>query len=97
MIDNLISGKKKNIPIKNRKIKFYKIDISKNTKKLVNLFKKIDTVFHLAALADIVPSINNPALYFNTNVTGTMNVLNACVKNKVKNSLCCFSLFIWNS
>ncbi len=84
VIDNLISGKKKNIPIKNRKIKFYKIDISKNTKKLVNLFKKIDTVFHLAALADIVPSINNPALYFNTNVTGTMNVLNACVKNKVK-------------
>ena len=84
VIDNLVSGKKKNIEINNKRITFYKVDISKNTKKLANLFKKIDTVFHLAALADIVPSINNPELYFNTNVTGTMNILNACIKNKVK-------------
>ena len=48
------------------------------------MFKNINTVFHLAALADIVPSINNPKLYYSTNVTGTLNVLDACVKNKVK-------------
>ena len=35
-------------------------------------------------MADIVPSINNPKLYYSTNVTGTLNILDACVKNKVK-------------
>jgi UDP-glucose 4-epimerase len=84
VIDNLISGKKSNIDIENKRLRFVKLDISKNSKKFNKIFKKIDVVIHLAALADIVPSINNPKLYFSTNVTGTLNVLNACVKNNVK-------------
>ena len=81
VIDNLISGKKSNIDIENKRLRFVKLDISKNSKKFNKIFKKIDVVIHLAALADIVPSINNPKLYFSTNVTGTLNVLNACVEN----------------
>ncbi len=34
-------------------------------------------IFHLAAMADIVPSIQNPAVYFESNVTGTFSVLEA--------------------
>ena len=34
-------------------------------------------VFHLAALADIVPSIQQPEIYFDVNVGGTLNVLEA--------------------
>lgn len=34
-------------------------------------------VFHLAAMADIVPSIQQPEIYFDANVTGTFNVLEA--------------------
>ena len=41
---------------------------------------KIDFIFHLAGLADIVPSINNPVDYFRTNVLGTLNVLEAARK-----------------
>jgi UDP-glucose 4-epimerase len=37
----------------------------------------MDWVFHLAGKADIVPSINDPQLYYDTNVTGTLNVLQA--------------------
>ncbi len=84
VLDNLVSGKISNLDIKNKRIKFVKIDISKNSKKFIKLFKNINSVFHLAALADIVPSINNPKLYYSTNVTGTLNVLDACVKNNVK-------------
>lgn len=40
-------------------------------------FKGIDFVFHLAALADIVPSIVNPRGYYASNVLGTMNVVEA--------------------
>ena len=48
------------------------------------MFKGVDNVFHLAALADIVPSIENPQNYFTTNVDGTFNVLKASLENKVK-------------
>lgn len=44
----------------------------------------IDWVFHLAGKADIVPSINDPELYYDTNVTGTLNVLQAARASGVK-------------
>lgn len=43
-----------------------------------------DFVFHLAALADIVPSINNPMSYFETNVSGTAIVMDAAKNHGVK-------------
>ena len=47
-------------------------------------FKGADKVFHFAALADIVPSIQKPEEYFKSNVTSTLNVLEACKKYKIK-------------
>lgn len=35
-------------------------------------------VVHLAAMAGVRPSIENPALYYEVNVTGTLNLLEAC-------------------
>ena len=83
VLDNLITGRLTNINIKNKNLRFYNFDISKK-KNFNRFFKNIHTVFHLAALADIVPSINDPLLYYSTNVTGTINVLNACKVNNVK-------------
>jgi len=42
------------------------------------LFTGVEVVFHLAALADIVPSIENPEPYFSSNVIGTFNVIDSC-------------------
>ncbi len=42
---------------------------------LLPCFQGVDWVFHLAGLADIVPSIEQPEPYFSTNVQGTFNVL----------------------
>lgn len=39
--------------------------------------RDVDWVFHLAALADIVPSIEHPLEYYNANVTGTIKTLEA--------------------
>lgn len=44
----------------------------------------VDTVFHLAALADIVPSIVNPRQYYLSNVNGTYNILEAALKGKCR-------------
>lgn len=38
-------------------------------------FADVDWVFHLAGKADIVPSIEQPELYFSSNVQGTLQVL----------------------
>lgn len=40
-----------------------------------HVFKDVDTVYHLAALSNIIPSITHPRDYYETNVTGTFNVL----------------------
>jgi len=83
ILDNLSTGRLENIKDFKNKLKFYKVDI-KNKKNIEKYFKNIDTVFHLAALADIVPSIQNPKDYYESNVTGTFNIVSLCVKFKVK-------------
>jgi UDP-glucose 4-epimerase len=86
IIDNLSTGRIENIENIKDKIKFIRADISKKGK-WQNEFKNIDYIFHLAALADIIPSINNPYKYYQSNVTGTFNVLEACRKFKIKKLL----------
>ena len=83
VIDNFSIGRRSNLKTIEKKIKIINKDIS-NFKSIKNLFKKVDNVFHLAALADIVPSIENPDDYFRVNVTGTYNVLKLSIKNKIK-------------
>lgn len=84
VLDNLVSGKKSNINFKSKKIRFYNLDISKFSNNLVNKFKDVNIVFHLAGLADIVPSINKPEKYFDTNVKGTLNILKCCQIHNIK-------------
>ncbi len=84
IIDDLSTGHISNIEniIDNKKLTFIKKSIlNKNIKKY---FKKIDTVFHLAAQSDIVPSIENPNKYFEINVKGTLNILNFVREYKIK-------------
>lgn len=46
--------------------------------------RPFDWVFHLAARADIIPSISHPKLYHDVNVTGTLNMLEYARKVKAK-------------
>ena len=86
IIDNLSTGRIENIKHIKKKIKFIKADISKKGE-WQNEFKNVDYVFHLAALADIVPSIDDPQKYYESNVTGTLNVLQSCKRYKIKKLL----------
>ena len=85
VIDNLQDGSKKNLNhlLKFKKLVLKKIDI-KNRRKLSLIFKNVKCVFHLAAMSDIVPSITDPRNYLETNIIGTMNILEAMRKNDVK-------------
>ena len=83
VIDNFATGRKNNLNKVLKKIKIVNADIS-NYEKIQRYFKNTDYVFHLAGLADIVPSIENPEKYFDTNVKGTLNILKASKKNNIK-------------
>ena len=84
ILDNFVSGKKSNLSHhKKKNVKIFKTDISKS-KNLDRYFKGADYVFHLAGLAEIIPSIKNPKKYFVNNVLGTVNVLEAAKKVKIK-------------
>lgn len=66
-----------------KKVQLKNIDV-KNKKKVFNLFKEndFDYVFHLAAVASVLSSYDDPLLTFETNIMGTANVLEAVRKNK---------------
>jgi len=84
VLDNFVTGRKSNLQNhKKKNVKIVNIDIS-GKRKLDKYFKGIDYVFHLAGLADIVPSIENPEKYFKSNVLGTFNILKTLKKRKIK-------------
>lgn len=85
VIDNLSNGSVKNIEHNFDHPNFEFIECNINDENKVNgALKGVEKVFHLAALADIVPSITEPKLYFDSNVKGTFTLLNACHNNSIK-------------
>ena len=82
VVDNFSTGHIQNIEPFRDRIKLIEADISKPGD-WMQAFDNVDVVFHLAALADIVPSIQNPVSYYHANVNGTFNVLEASRKAKV--------------
>jgi UDP-glucose 4-epimerase len=84
VIDNLVNGSIENVNmfLDNSHYQFKQMDIIDMEDDSV--FENVDYVFHMAALADIVPSVKEPVKYFNTNVLGTIKVLEACRKYGIK-------------
>lgn len=58
-----------------------------NTTLLDQVFSKykVDAVMHFAGFIEISESIENPEKYYQNNVSNTLNLLNAMLKNQVKN------------
>jgi UDP-glucose 4-epimerase len=83
VIDNLNTGKEKNLEDVRKKIEFVKGDILDN-ELLENLTENIDGVFHQAALASVQDSFSKPEEYQNVNVDGTENILKLAKKKKFK-------------
>jgi UDP-glucose 4-epimerase len=82
VIDNLLSGNKDNLD--SRAI-FEQGDIT-NFDEMDSIFAKytVDGVFHFAAIARTPWCINDPLLCYKTNVMGTLHILEAARRHKVK-------------
>ncbi|MHB9023844.1 MAG: SDR family oxidoreductase [Armatimonadota bacterium] len=78
VIDNFVNGRASNLATaaSHPRLTVQQADI-RDFPAIAPLFQGVDWVFHLAALADIVPSIQRPLEYHTTNVDGTVHVLEA--------------------
>lgn len=78
ILDNCSTGRVENIAHlqDNARLHFHHVDIN-DLERIRPLFEGVERVFHLASLADIVPSIQQPIPYHRANVDGTVSVLEA--------------------
>lgn len=85
VLDNLSAGRLRNLShLGDREgLAVHQADVA-DLDSIRPLFEGVDWVFHLAALADIVPSIVSPLAYHHANVDGTVSVLEASRQAGVK-------------
>jgi UDP-glucose 4-epimerase len=85
VLDNFSTGRIQNLEgfKDNKKLSIHEVDIAEY-KSIRPYFTDVDYVFHLAALADIVPSIKQPIEYHHSNVNGTLSVLESAKDAGVK-------------
>lgn len=80
VLDNLLTGSTANL---NPAAAFRLVDIARPVRDWRRLFKSVDWVFHLAAIARTDWCINRPVQCFGVNALGTLNVLMASRANGV--------------
>jgi len=80
--DNFSNSNQENFSSKTQKVSIISGDIL-NYQKLSSAMKNHNIVIHLAAKIDVIDSIINPELTFETNVKGTQNVLDSCISNGI--------------
>jgi len=95
ILDNLITGYKKLI---NKKAKFFKADI-KNKSKIIKIIKDNDitSIIHLAAYLNVSEAEKNKREYYQNNIIGTRNLLEACKNSNVKNIIFSSSCSIYGN
>jgi len=95
IIDNLVTGYKRLI---NKKSKFIKADI-RNKSKIIKIIKdyNINSIIHLAALLNVSEAENNKKKYFQNNIIGTKNLLEACKNSNVQNIIFSSSCSIYGN
>jgi UDP-glucose 4-epimerase len=79
VIDNFSTGRPENLSHQkgNQNLELIQADIN-DREKTARAYEGATWMFHLAALADIVPSIQRPMDYHHANVNGTISVLENC-------------------
>tara|TARA_E500000178_G_scaffold351988_1_gene414373 strand:+ start:447 stop:1406 length:960 start_codon:yes stop_codon:yes gene_type:complete len=86
--DVKLKKKRTKILKKNKNYHFFKIDLT-NKDKLIKFFqkKKIKTIIHLAAQPGVRLSFINREIYFRDNMIAFFNLMEICIKNKIKHFL----------
>ncbi len=78
IIDNFY---RKNDIVLNEKVKVVEQDIVEDFEELIS---QNDIIYHLAAISQVMTSIENPELTYKVNIESTKNIIEACSKHKKK-------------
>lgn len=80
ILDNLCTGFEDNVPAASE---FVKGDIRDPGAVAAAFDRGVDAVFHIAGQASTIVSFDDPAEDLSVNVTGTLNVMNECIRRRV--------------
>ncbi len=83
VIDNLLTGNRKNLDEVASQIHLHEVDIC-NYDGIATVLRGADTVFHLAAIPSVPRSIDDPVPSHEVNIDGTFNVLRAASEGACK-------------
>lgn len=85
VIDNLTTGSMENLrQHKNSELLHVMIGDARNIGEILSYVDNIDVVFHEAAIASVQRSVREPMVVHDVNVNMTLNVMNFCIRKKVK-------------
>ncbi len=93
VLDNLSTGKRENLP-PSELLNFQEGDI-RDQELVAECCDQADAVIHLAAVASVQASVDDPAGTHQSNFDGTLNLLEACRKSDVKRFLYACSAAIY--
>lgn len=96
VLDNFATSTRENIKHLTDKIEFREGDI-RNLTTLHTAMRKVDFVFHQAALPSVLRSIEHPEESNAVNISGTLNVLIAARDEKVKRVMCASSSSVYGN
>ena len=94
VIDNLATGLRENVP---EAARFIKGDVSRLKDLEAAFADGIDAVFHIAGQVSLIRSFTDPVIDLQTNVQGTVNVLQMCIKHRVRRLLYASSMTVYGS
>ena len=85
VIDNFAVGRRANLEQHrgSEALEVVECDVSDKAK-VDHSCRGVERIFHLAARADVVPSIQDPENYFRSNVDGTFAILEAARRHRIK-------------
>jgi nucleoside-diphosphate-sugar epimerase len=83
VVDNLLTGHRRNLDEIRNQIEFHRVDI-RNAGEVAPLVRGADTVFHLAAIPSVPRSIDDPVPSHEVNIDGMFNVFRAAWQGGVR-------------
>src|SRR5262245_18894888 len=92
IVDNDSTGRRSNVPAGAR---YIRADVA-HLDQLEPVFDGgLDAVFHIAGQVSLIRSYSDPTLDLHTNVDGTINVLQLCLRSRVPRLLCASSMTVY--
>ncbi|HEY7551235.1 MAG TPA: NAD-dependent epimerase/dehydratase family protein [Hyphomicrobiaceae bacterium] len=94
VVDNEFNGKRENLP---PEVRFLLGDVARHGEVEPAFERGIDAVCHIAGQVSIIRSFTNPVIDLRTNVEGTLNVLQLCLKYRVPRLIYASSMTIYGN